>query len=127
MPADLILEPLLVPSGLTPVATLAAGANNGTTPPTPVLVGGSNAWSGTISFGSGATPAAGIQVAVTFPSGMFPNAPRLVTLMPVNAASAALVLSADALTASGCNIVSENAPAASQPVGTFQVQYLIFF
>lgn len=45
--------------------TLAAGANAGTTPPSPVLGTGSTDGRGAITFGTGTTPAAGAMVTVT--------------------------------------------------------------
>lgn len=130
MPADLILESVLVPSGSTPVPTIAAGAGAGTSPPAPVLTGGSNAWRGTASIGTGTTPAAGILATITFPAGMITSTSNqlpFVVLFPVNAASAGLEAEIEAVTASSFNIFAAVAPAASQALGTYQFSYIIFF
>jgi hypothetical protein len=100
--------------------TPAAGANNGTSPPTPNLVGSDVA--GSVVFGSGSSPAAGAQVAVTF-SVAYDQAPTVV-LNANNATTAALGLYATR-TASGFTIRSTNAPSASQTLGTFDVSYIV--
>lgn len=104
--------------------TLAAGANNGTSPPTPTNTSTSNDMMGGVNVGSGTGPAAGAQAVVTF-SAAYVNTPK-VMLMPANAATQALGLYVSSPGTGSFTISSVNAPAASQSVGTYQVYYHVF-
>lgn len=106
-------------------AALAAGANNGGSPPAPSFIAGvgSSSQRGALQFGSGTGPSAGAQVAVTFKQA-YPSAPA-VFLEPLNSATVALGLYISSLTATGCVISSANAPAASQAGTVYKVMYLV--
>lgn len=95
----------------TPAA--AAGANAGTAPPAPVMGAGSTDDRGTITFGTGATPAAGVMVVVTFGNLNIPSNPRI-QLTANNAATQALGLYNAAKSNAGFSLGAAVAPAASQ-------------
>ena len=70
-------ETVTEPSGLAGVPTdtsgvqraaptAAAGAGAGSSPPAPVVAGDSSDLRGSLTFGSGGTPAGGVAVTVTF-------------------------------------------------------------
>lgn len=106
----------LVVQGSAPTA--AAGANAGTSPPAPVVAAASNDTRGSLTFGTGTTPAAGAQVAVTF-NVAYAAAP-FVTLTPINSATAALgVPYLSAVGTGGFTINTPNAPAGSQANTTY--------
>lgn len=96
------------------------GANNGTAPPAPTDVN-ANDTRGVILFGSGSTPAAGAQVAVTF-AAAFTVAP-VVTLTPGNAATQPLGLFVSAVSTSGFTVSSVSAPTASQAATVYSVAF----
>jgi hypothetical protein len=98
-------------------ATAAAGANAGTSPPSPVISG--NDLDGQVTFGTGTSPSAGSQVTVTF-SKSYTN-PRVV-LTPINSASASLNLYVSA-TSTTFTVSSVNAPSASQGNTTYGFNY----
>ena len=100
----------------------AAGVNNGTSPPAPVVVSGSTPMRGKVTFGSGASPSVGKQVVVTFGSA-FAFAPAIV-LIPSNSATQALGLYVTDQTASGFTLAGAAAPAASQPNTTYAFNYI---
>jgi hypothetical protein len=103
---------------------VAAGANNGGSPPAPSTVAGSTDGRGSIQFGSGSAPAVGEQVVVTF-AGSYAAAP-VVTLSGGNAATDALgALYPAQVTATGFRVRTTAAPAASQGGSTFMVQYTV--
>jgi hypothetical protein len=89
-------------------ATAAAGANAGTTPPSPVISG--TDLDGQVTFGTGTSPSAGSQAVITF-SKSYTN-PRVV-ITPINSASASLNLYVSA-TSTTFTVSSVNAPSASQ-------------
>lgn len=136
MPADIIQTSVfstpsdaLHPFNTAP--TLAAGANNGTSPPAPTLVTGASDYSGAVNFGSGTTPAAGAQVVVTFGTpwqGVGASASKLaptVFLTSGNSGTGALgALSVSSVTNTGFTINCATAPAGSQSVGTYVVNYV---
>ena len=133
---DLIEYPVFAPQGqashlLTTAPTAAAGANNGTSPPAPVVTAGSNDARGALTFGSGATPAAGAQSVVTFANPYLPVgaqeplATPVVMLVALNTATQALGLYVSSLTPTGFTISATTAPAASQGNTTFSVQYAV--
>lgn len=114
-------------AGASAIAAVA-GANNGTSPPGPTLSSLADDERGYISFGSGATPAAGAQVVLNTTGSWsgydaLPN--PIATVTPCNAATAACgtwwaSISSDNLTVTfGCSGI----PAASQASGTFKLAY----
>lgn len=126
MPADLVYEPLLVPSGVVPIPTITAGAGAGTGP-TVSLTGGSNMWRGTCTVLTGTTPAAGLLCNVVFPTGIIPtgaNVTPFVVIFAGNGAAAALVPIADLVSTTGFSINCENAPTATT---TYTFSYLVIF
>lgn len=111
---------------------VAAGANNGTSPPTPTLGGGSRDTNGSISFGSGSSPAAGAQVVLTSGAGwsgvgITPAGGLGTLLQPLNAATAALGPWYCGWDSAGrvLTISSTNAPAASQTATTYSLSYAV--
>lgn len=102
---------------------VAAGAQNGAAPPAPTTAT-ANAQKGTVNFGSGTGPAAGEQVAVTFSDTTGYVAAPVVTVTPLNAATAALGLYVETLT-TGFKVGAANAPAASKATGTFAFAYAV--
>lgn len=105
----------------TGTPTAAAGSNAGTTPPAPVVVAGSTDSRGRITFGSGATPAAGNMVVVTF-SNPYAAAPYvLATLGTANGVG----LYITNVTTSGFTVGLSTAPAASQANTTYAVNYQV--
>lgn len=103
-------------------AVLSAGVQAGTTPPAPVAVNDCGDYRGTLTFGTGATPAAGALARVTYSQSRGQN--LTVNLTPMNAATAALGLYV--VLANGYfEICASNAPAASQSNTTYSVGYLV--
>lgn len=100
----------------------AAGANNGTSPPAPAVVSGSTPLRGRVTFGSGATPAAGKQVVVSFGTS-FAFVPA-VAVIASNSATQALGLYVTDQIAAGFTLATTNAPAASQPNTTYGFNYV---
>jgi len=109
----------LLGSGAAP--SMAAGTDNGATPPDPVVDTGASDTRGGATFGSGTTPAAGQQVAVTFATA-FAAAP-VVVVIPRNAATQALGLYATS-TVSGFSVSSASAPAGDQANTTYSFAYV---
>lgn len=101
--------------------TLAVLANNGTTPPAPVLAADATDRRGTLTFGSGATPAVGGQVSVTF-ARPFP-APPVVVLSPTTGGSASRAPYPASVTANGFNINLNTVPNATQAASTYGIAY----
>lgn len=103
----------------TPV--VAAGANAGTTPPAPALDAGATDLKGRVRFGTGATPAAGAMVTVTFSN-------PLSTTPLVNATLSTAVgatVSVSSVSTTGFTINFLTAPTASQALGTYAVTYKV--
>lgn len=107
-------------TSIGPAATAVAGANAGTTPPTPVLTL-CNDIAGKITFGTGTTPAAGAQVVVTFAKA-FTNAP-VVVLTPINSATTSLNLYVSATSTTNFTVSCVTAPSASQSNTTYGFNY----
>lgn len=105
--------------------TAAAGANNGTSPPAPVVAAGGDTRAGTLTFGSGSGPAAGAQCVVTFTWQMFSATAAVVTLTPLNTATQALGLYVSSFSATGFTISSTNAPSASQGNTIYSVGWTV--
>ena len=109
--------------GLEASATAAAGANAGTSPPAPVLTNAGD-YSGSITFGTGTAPTAGVLATVTF--SQYRGTAYRVFVTPQNAATAALGLYA--VKAGGSfTICAANAPAASQANTVYAVDYQTVF
>lgn len=102
--------------------TAAAGANAGTSPPSPVLSNATDI-SGKVTFGTGTSPAAGAQAVITFNTA-YASAPK-VTLSPINSASAALNLYVTSTT-TNFTVSSVNAPSASQANTVYGFNYHVF-
>lgn len=96
------------------VPTAATNAGNGTGPPAPVVAGNSSDGRGSLTFGSGTTPAAGNQITVTFVRPQDPNRLPIVQITETTAALSALNPAVTAVTATGFTVATNGAPAASQ-------------
>lgn len=102
---------------------VAAGANNGTTPPAPTVTAGGTDARGIISFGSGGTPAAGAQVTVTFAHALPAGTTPFVHLQETNSATKALNVFPTGASNTGFTVSTGSAPTASQASGTYLVEY----
>lgn len=102
--------------------TASAGAGAGTAPPAPTTPN-TNAVRGLITFGTGTTPTAGVQVVFAFPgSRPCPTTP-VVVISPTNAATAALQLYVTAVSTTGFSVASAVAPTASQANTVYGVNF----
>lgn len=101
--------------------SVAAGANNGTSPPAPTLLSASSDTQGQASIGSGTGPAAGAQAVVTF-ANAFTAAP-VVVITAANAATSALQPYVTTVGTGAFTVAFNVAPAASQSTGTYLVNY----
>jgi hypothetical protein len=110
-------------AGVQTLPTVATGANNGTTPPTPTLTTGSTDQRGQVKFGTGSSATAGAQVVITFTKA-YTSAPLTVELTGTNAATAALVLYAT-VTTTTLTINTQAIPTSSQGATTFVVDYFV--
>lgn len=110
-----------------PVATYGAGA--GTSPPGTPTVTGDDA-RGSVSFGSGLSPAAGIVVTVTFVQPRDNNRPPVVMLQEASSAAAgvdflvALVTSGSLVTGFTVSTNTRNL-TASQANGTYALNWIL--
>jgi hypothetical protein len=93
--------------------TAVAGANNGTTPPAPVVANDSSDLRGSLTFGSGTTPAIGAQVVVTFTTPRDANRLPVIQLTETTVAFSALQ-PAVAVTSTGFTVSTAVAPTGSQ-------------
>lgn len=105
----------------TGTPTLAAGANAGTTPPTPTLDAGGTDLKGRVRFGTGATPAIGVMVTVTFSNTLTAVPTVQVTLSAQNGSTPFV----SNVTATGFSFGMLTAPTASQAVGTYAFNYAV--
>lgn len=103
------------PPGPAPQA--AAGAGAGASAPAPVVTPASDNRSGLITFGTGTSPEAGWQVAVTFGSA-FATLPS-VMITPANGPTAGLLCAVESVTVDGFALSTGNAPSASQPASHY--------
>jgi hypothetical protein len=94
--------------------TAVAGANNGTGPPAPVISVDSSDDRGSLTFGSGTTPAIGAQVVVSFTQPKDPNRLPLIQLTETTTAFSALQPAVTSVTANGFTVSTAVAPAGSQ-------------
>lgn len=102
----------------------AAGASAGTTPPAPTVTVTIPDAAGSLTFGTGTSPATGAQVAVTLTRPLS-STPPVVVLTAGNAATAALQLYVTGVTASGFTIAAAVAPSASQTASTYAVSWAV--
>lgn len=109
----------------TPAGSAAAGANAGTSPPAPVVPSTNSDSRGSVTFGTGTTPAAGDLCRVNYANYRGAD-PVRVMITPGTSATAALNLYVTH-DAGGFNIKSVNAPAASQANTTYSVEYMIAY
>lgn len=112
--------------GSSLTVTAAAGANAGASPPAPVVTAGSTDTRGSLTFGTGASPAAGAEAVVTFSSAgvAYASAP-VVVIAAKNAATAALQPYVSAISASSFTVSFGSAPAASQANTTYSIAYFV--
>lgn len=101
--------------------TASAGANAGTSPPTPALQGTCNDVRGFVSFGTGTSTSAGILCHVTFATA-YAATPNVV-ITPTNNVSAALQLYVTNVSTTGFDVGAQVAPAASQVNTVYGFQY----
>jgi hypothetical protein len=92
----------------------AAGANNGTTPPAPVMAVDSSDDRGSVTFGSGSAPAAGAQLVVSFAVAKDPARLPVIQITETTTATAALNPAVTSTTSAGFTVSTGAAPAASQ-------------
>lgn len=111
----------LAGSGTAVTAAMQAGA--GTSPPAAVVTNTSDT-AGTVTFGTGTTPAAGDQIRLTF-AATFGSAPKGIAITPLNAATQALGLYVSAVTATTVTIAAANAPAASQGNTVYSFSFIV--
>ncbi|MCA1593037.1 MAG: hypothetical protein LC754_10385 [Acidobacteria bacterium] len=102
--------------------TAAAGAGAGTAPPAPVVTGATDV-RGAVTFGTGATPVAGVQATVTF-AAAYPTAP-VVVIIPANAATAALQPYVTGTSTTGFSVAFGVAPAAAQANTVYAINYMV--
>lgn len=114
-------------SGTGSAPGAAAGGNAGTGPPAPAVATGSTDQGGTITFGTGTVPSAGVEVVVTFvtPWVIPGGGPPHIVLIPNNLAAQALGLFVSGISPTGFNVSCANAPAASQANGTYGFCYVV--
>jgi hypothetical protein len=112
---------VLLSGGSAPTA--AAGANAGSSPPAPVVTAGANDSRGSLTWGTGTDAAAGAQVGVTFAQ-PYASAP-IVVVVPLNAATAALLLYVSAVTAGGFTLAAQTVPTSGQSNTTFAAAFLV--
>jgi hypothetical protein len=101
----------------------AAGAGAGTSPPAPVVAATANDTRGSLTWGTGTTPAAGNQVAVTFATA-YAAAP-VVMLTETNAVTSALAPYVTSVGTTGFTIATQGAPAASQGNTTYGIAWMV--
>jgi hypothetical protein len=106
-----------------PAPAVAAGANAGTSPPAPVIVGDDS--KGEITFGTGTSAAAGAQVAVTFNTPYTPGTTPRPVISPANAATAALLPYISAQSATGFTVSVQGSPSSSQASTVYAFNYIV--
>lgn len=111
----------LLATGTAPTA--AAGANNGTTPPAPVITAGDNDVRGNITFGSGGSAAGGEQVDVTFAKAY--GAAPIVMVNPDNDATQQLGIYVSASSTTGFSLSCHGAPTSSQANTVYSFDYMV--
>lgn len=105
-------------------ATVAAGANAGTSPPAPAYTWPAfNDTRGQGTFGTGTAPSAGAQVVFTF--GKAYDVTPTVVISAANAATAALQPYVSSVSTTGFTVSFGVAPAASQANTVYAVNYFV--
>jgi hypothetical protein len=107
--------------------TARAGAAAGTSPPSPVFSAGSNDNAGTIAFGTGTSPGAGVLVVVTFNTAFNladASSPHVV-VNPTNAFTQALGLYVTSPSPTGFSLSCANAPNGGEPPGFYAFSYVL--
>lgn len=99
--------------------TAAAGASNGGSPPAPVMSADSSDIRGSLTFGSGTTPAAGAQVVVTFTTPRDAGRLPVIQITETTTVLSALNPAVTAVTATGFTVSTNSAPTASQANTTY--------
>lgn len=108
------------------VPTVVAGAGDGTGPPAPTVDFDSNDERGTVRFGSGTVPGAGVIFTVSFVLPRDANRLPRVYLQEVTAATAGIDLAVTSITSTGFAVSTNTRNlAASQPAGTYAVHYTV--
>ena len=100
----------------------AAGANAGTSPPAPVLTNCTDV-RGSITCGTGTTPAAGALLTVTF--GTAYTAAPIVHVQEQNSATKALNAYVSAVSTTGFTVSVTGTPAASQANTVYSIGYAV--
>ena len=101
------------------VPTAAAAAGNGTGPPAPIVSGNSADERGSVTFGSGTTPAAGSQITISFVRPQDPNRLPVVQITETTTALSALNPAVTSVTSTGFTIGTAGAPTGSQVNTTY--------
>lgn len=101
------------------VPAAATGAGAGTSPPAPVVSVDSCDERGSVTFGSGTSPAAGAQLVITFARPQDPNRLPVVQLTETTTALSALNPAVTSITANGFTVSTAGAPTASQGNTTY--------
>lgn len=117
------INPQDIFSNNTGTPTAAAGANAGTSPPVPVVAANSSDARGSITCGTGATPAAGALVVVTFAT-PYAQVP-FVQLTPTTVGSANLLEYVSSVSTTGFTVSLQAAPAASQANTVYGFNYRV--
>lgn len=104
----------------TVTAAVTAGA--GTSPPSPVVAATATAIRGSLTWGTGTSPAVGGQIAVTFSTAL-PAAP-VVVVTALNTATGLLVPTITATATTGFTIGLATVPAGSQGNTVYSVSWL---
>jgi hypothetical protein len=117
--AQSTLQGVLALGAGTGTPTAVPRTHNGTSPPTPTVVG--NAARFTIGYGTGASPANNDQITVTFPAGAYAAAP-VVTLTPLSYDAMQTWLSS--VTSTGF-IINGIPTGASQAATTYMVGFTV--
>lgn len=112
----------------TTLIAAAAGANAGSSPPSPSFGNYPNDMRGTVSFGTGSGPSAGAQITLTFGggfSGYLATVPVLIS--PRNSATAAIGPWYASLDTTGriLTIGCTGTPTASQGASVYSVAYAV--
>jgi hypothetical protein len=105
---------------------IAVGAGLGTAPPAPTIDAQADDRQGTISFGSGSAPAAGVILTVTFARPKDANRLPKILLQEADQALAGIDIAVGTITSATFTIVTNTRNvAASQAAGTYQVSYFV--
>jgi hypothetical protein len=108
------------------VPTVVLGPGAGTGPPAPTVDPQSSDERGSVSFGSGTTPAAGVIFTLTFAAPRDPNRLPKVLLQEATSALAGVDLAVTSITATGFTVSTNTRNlAASQAAGTYGLHYFV--